>query len=91
MISLSSRLLIVSALLLCWGCTDKHIYQVKTFKYYDESQVDVEVLLSSGKTQHFNCAFPPNTDFSTLKRVNIGAIKSDDMLKGTLYYCRIAP
>ncbi|MGD9591456.1 MAG: hypothetical protein AB7V32_02940 [Candidatus Berkiella sp.] len=72
-----------------FGCTHD-IYPVKAFKYYDESAVDVEVIINNEETQHILCAFAPNTDFSKLKKVAIGSIKSEDLVQGTVYYCQIA-
>ena len=83
--------IIVSVLLYLLGCTDNDIYQVKTFKYYDEDDVAVEVIIDKNETQLFLCAFAPNTDFSKLKKVSIGAIKSENLVQGTVYHCQIAP
>lgn len=71
------------------GCAET-VYKVKSFKYYDETLVDVEVI-DKNETKHLFCAFPPNTDFALLKKVKLGAIKSQDERKGPIYYCEIVP
>lgn len=73
--------------LLSFSDKEQVIYPVKAYRYYNEQEVHISVILKTGSTHQYICAFPRNTDYAQLNKVKIGALKSASLLAGPLYYC----
>lgn len=81
------KMLVIAFVLLLIGCTPSTTYEVKKFKYFSDDEVHVDVILASGKIETFICAFPPDTNYGSLKKVKIDGIKSENLLEGASHYC----
>ncbi len=78
----------IGALLLLCSCADKNVYEVKSYKYFSENEVQIDVI-SNGRTEKFICAFQPNVNFEKMKKVHIGSIKGENLLSDPLYNCQM--
>jgi len=74
-------------LVLLSACGSQDLYPVKSYKYFSDDEVHVTVTLKSGHLEKYLCAFPPNTNYETMKSVRVGKVKAEYLLGGTLYYC----
>lgn len=88
MMRFNLSLILISAALFLACCAGKEIVQVKKMKYYSDDNVHLEVLAKTGKTHKIICAFPPNTDYERLKKIQIENVKSNYLLEGALYDCQ---
>jgi len=81
-------LILISTALFLVCCADKEIVEVKKFKYYSDDEVHLEVLAKTGKTHKIICAFPPNTDYERLNKIEVEKVKSNYLLEGAIYDCQ---
>jgi len=65
----------------------QNVYDVKSYRYYNDNEVYVSVILKGGHIEEIMCAFAPDIDYDEIKRVKVGELRKTSYYGTESFYC----
>jgi len=81
------KFLLITISITLFGCQSQNVYPATVKKYHNDDEVYMNITLPTGHIEEIICAFPPGTDYGSIKSVRVGDVREVYMLGEKSHYC----